>query len=120
MEGDVVWNLKWTSNFPLHNMVYTKPIITMQGNHSYVTKVIPTNFVIMKFVVAKFYVDVNVHLTTRIPSHNIITTKPVPLDPRRDPLEPTKGVVVTFVQPVKLYFRSYMRLLNYLKYKKIK
>ncbi len=67
---------------------------------------------------AKFYVDVCVHLTTRIPSNNIVTTKPVPLDPRRDPLKPLRGVVVAFVQLVVLYFRSYMRALNYLKYKK--
>jgi hypothetical protein len=45
----------------------SKFIITMQGNHSHVTKIVPTNFVIGKFVVAKFYVDVEVHLTTRIP-----------------------------------------------------
>ncbi len=52
-----------------------------------------------------FYdVDVDVHLTTRIPSHNIVTTKLVPLDPIRDPLEPPRGVVVAFVQLVVLYF----------------
>jgi len=62
----------------------------------------------------KNYVDVNVHLTTRIPSHNIVTTKPVP----KDPLEPPKGVVVAFMQPVVSYFRSYMKPFNYFKYKK--
>jgi hypothetical protein len=66
----------------------SKFIITMQGNHSHVTKIVPTNFVIGKFVVAKFYVDVEVHLTTRIPWHNIVITKPLPLYPRKDPLEP--------------------------------
>lgn len=66
-----------------------------------------------------FYVDVNVHLTTRIPSHNIVTTKLVPQDRWKDPLEPPRGVVVAaFMQHVVLYFRSYMRPLNYLKYKK--
>jgi hypothetical protein len=75
MEGDVIWSLKWTSNFPLHNMVYIKPIITMQGNHSHVTKVIPTNFVVGKFVVAKFYVDVDVHLTTKHSYYQTSTTK---------------------------------------------
>ncbi len=68
----------------------------MQGNHSHVTKVVPTDFVIKKFVVAIFFVDVDVdvHLTTRIPSHNIVTTKLIPLNPIRDHLEPLRSVVV--------------------------
>jgi hypothetical protein len=39
-----------------------------------------------KFVMEKNYVDINVHLITRIPSHNIVTTKPIPQDPRKCPL----------------------------------
>lgn len=75
-------------NFPLHNMVYIEPIVTMQGNHSHGTIVIPTSFILARFVMANFHVDVPTHLTTIIPSHTIVTTTPIPLDPRRNPLNP--------------------------------
>ncbi len=55
----------------------------------------------------KPYVDVFVHLTTLIPSHSQVTTKPIPLDPRQGPSEPSKGVVVTCTQLVVSYSRPH-------------
>lgn len=42
----------------------------MQDNYSHITKVIPTRFVPMKFIMTKCHVDVHVWLTTKISSHN--------------------------------------------------
>jgi len=39
-------------------------------------------------------------LPLRTPFHNIGTIKYVPLDPRRDPLEPPRGATTTIVQPI--------------------
>ncbi len=69
-------------------MRYIEPIVTMQGNHSHVTIVIPTSFILARFVMAKLHVDVPTHLTTIIPSHSIVTTTPIPPNPRRNPLNP--------------------------------
>jgi len=49
--------------FPLHNLVYIKPIVTTQRNNSHVTKIIPTNYVPWRFIAAKPYIDVHVCLT---------------------------------------------------------
>jgi hypothetical protein len=65
-------------NFPLHNLVCTKPIMTTQGNHSHVTRLVPNNFTPRRFIVKEPYVDVTICLTTCIPSHNIIITTLVP------------------------------------------
>ncbi len=48
----------------------------------------PISFILAKFIMAEFYVDVSTHLTTIIPSHTIITTTPIPQDPKRNPLNP--------------------------------
>jgi len=69
--------------------------------------VIPTSFVLGIFVVVKPYVDVLVHLTTRIPSHSQVTTKPIPLDLKGGLSKPLGSVVVTFVQFVVSHFMLY-------------
>jgi hypothetical protein len=48
----------------------------------------PTSFILAKFVMVEIYVDVPTHLTTRIPSHTIITTTPIPQDQRKNPINP--------------------------------
>jgi hypothetical protein len=65
-------------NFPLHNMVYIKPIVTTQGNHPHVTRVVPNSFTPRRFIVTEPYVDVPICLATSISSHNIIITKSIP------------------------------------------
>jgi hypothetical protein len=65
-------------NYPLHNMVYTEPIVKTQGNHSHVTKVIPNSFTPRRSIVTEPYVDVPICVTTSIPSHNIVITKSIP------------------------------------------
>ncbi len=52
---------------------YPPDILTRQ----HIIRVIPTSFILGIFVVVKPYVDVLVHLTTRIPSHSQVTTKSV-------------------------------------------
>jgi hypothetical protein len=66
-------------------MVYTKPIITTQGNHSHVTIIVPTSSILGRYVVVEPYVNVHVRLTTRIPSHTKVITKLIPLDPKGNP-----------------------------------
>jgi hypothetical protein len=75
-------------------MVYTEPIVTIQGNHSQVTRVVSISFTPRKYVIVEPYVDVPICLTIGIPSHNIVTTKSVPLDLGKDLLESTRGVLV--------------------------
>jgi len=82
---------------------YPPDILTRQ----HIIRVIPTSFVLGIFVVVKPYVDVHVHLTTRIPSHSQVTTKLVPLDLKGGLSKPLGNVVVTFVQLVISYFRPY-------------
>jgi hypothetical protein len=66
-------------NFPLHNMIYTEPIVTTQGNHSHVTRIVPNNFTPRRSTIIEPYVDVPC-LTTCIPSHKIVITKSIPPD----------------------------------------
>jgi len=82
---------------------YPPDILTKQ----HIIRVIPTSFVFEIFVVVKPYVDVFVNLTTWIPSHSQVTIKPIPLDPRWGPLEPSGGVVVTSMQLVVSYSRPH-------------
>jgi len=94
---------KLMENFPLHNLGYIEPIMTIQKNHSQGIIVVLTNFALKIYVVVVTYVDALVCLTKSIQSHNIVTTKSIQLVPRGDLLEPIKGVVVAFVQHVVFY-----------------
>jgi hypothetical protein len=85
-------------NYPLHNLVYTEPIVTTQGNYSHGLKAVSTSSKLRKSIIAEPNVEVHVHSTTKIPSHSIITTKLVPLDLRNNPSKPIRGTEVTFVQ----------------------
>ncbi len=52
-------------NFPLHNLECIElPIVTSQGNYSHGTRAIPINFILMRFVIVKPYVNIHVCLTT--------------------------------------------------------
>jgi hypothetical protein len=82
----------------LHNLVYTEPIVTTQGNYSHGPKAVSTSFKLRKSIIAEPNVEVYVHSTTRIPSHSIITAKSVPLDLRNNPSKPIRDTEVTFVQ----------------------
>jgi len=90
----------------LHNLVYT-----LRNSHG--TKIVPTSFELKKFVVIELYVDVDVHLTTWIPSHNIVIIKSIPPNLGSNPLEPTWGATITFVQCIIPNSRTYMKLFNY-------
>jgi hypothetical protein len=69
-------------------MVYTEPIVTTQGTYSHITTLILISFVVTKFIVVKFHVDVHFWLTIGIPSHTIATTTPIPIDLGGGPLDP--------------------------------
>ncbi len=99
-------------------MVYIEPIATTEGNYLHGLKVVPTSFGLRRFIVVEHDVKVLVCLTTRIPSHNIVTTKSIPLDLGGDPSKPLGGSVVTFAICSTLFFFFSRDLLNYLEYKK--
>jgi hypothetical protein len=62
-------------------LVYIKPIATTSGYYSHGLIIVPTSFGLRKFVVFELDVKVLVCLITKIPSHNIITTKSIPSYP---------------------------------------
>lgn len=105
-------------NFPLHNVVlHAKSIVTMQRNHLHVIKVVPTSYVPRRSTMVEPYVDVHIHLTIKIPSHTIVTTEPIPPNPRGELPEPPEGTLSICVTLVP-YFKPYKRPFNYPKYKK--
>ncbi len=59
-----------------------------------------------------------VNLLSKTPFHNVITTKFVPPNPRRNSLKPLGGATITSMQQVVPYSKPFRRPLNYLEYKK--
>jgi len=99
-------------NFPLHNLVNIEPIMTTQENYSHASRSIPTSFLLKRFVVKKPFVNVPILLTIGIPSHNIITTKLVPLNLGGNPSKPIGGAIVAFVQPLTHYYKRHFNYLE--------
>jgi hypothetical protein len=58
------------------------------------------------------------NLLSITPFHNIVTTKSIPPNPRRDLPKPLGGSIVIVVQHVVPYFKPFKGPLNYPKYKK--
>lgn len=98
-------------------MLYSKPIVNMQGNYSHITKVTPTRFIPTTFIMTKCHVDVDVWLTTKISSHIIVIITLIPPNLGRNLFKPSRGVKLMSVQPVIPYSRQYKRPLNYFEYK---
>jgi methyl coenzyme M reductase subunit C-like uncharacterized protein (methanogenesis marker protein 7) len=92
-------------------LVYIEPIVTTQENYSHGSRLVPTSFLLKRFVVKELFINVHVFLTIGIPSHNIITIKFVPLNLRGNPSKPIGGATVAFVQPIPHYYK---RPFNYL------
>jgi len=62
--------------------------------------------------------QIPVHLTIGKPFPTIVIIKSVPLDLGGDPLEPSGGAIVTYMQPILPFYRPFKRPLSYPKYKK--
>ncbi len=71
--------------------------MTTQENYSHGSRSIPTSFVLKRSIVKEPFVNVPILLTIGIPSHDIITTKSIPLDLGGNPPKPIGSVVGAFV-----------------------
>lgn len=89
-------------------MLYSKPIVNMQGNYSHITKVAPTTF-----IMTKCHLDVYVWLTTKISSHIIVISTLIPPNLGINLFKPSGGAKLMSMQPAIPYSRQYKKPLNY-------
>jgi len=109
---------KLVKNSSLYNKVCTKFINVLEGNQYNNFKTIPTSSNTKKPIVVDYDVEITLSLLSRIPFHNVVIIKYVPLDLGEDPPKPLGGAIIATMQPIIPYSKSLRRPLNYPKYKK--
>jgi hypothetical protein len=73
-------------NSYFYNIICTKHIEALEGNHYNGFKAIPVSYGAIKPIVVDLDVKIPMNLLSITPFHNIVITKSIPPNPRGDPL----------------------------------